>query len=436
MADPSDMAVRGAHPRHYTLVCPTCGRAEEDDGLRLHCIAPHEPSLLRTSYGERPFRPTPGESGLYRYREWLPVRRAVTGSVRTVTYRSEQLCRLTGLRGLWVAFHGYWPERGAEGGTGTFKDLEAYCVLGRLPRLDGDVLVVASAGNTAAAFADACSANATRCLIVVPESALGRLCFERPLWPGVRIVALNGDSDYSDAIWLADAVAATPGFQLEGGVKNVGRRDGLGTVMLNVYETLGRLPDFYVQAIGSGAGAIAVHEAARRLTGGAGPFPVLLLAQNLPFAPIHAAWRAGRREWTPLDADDARRRIAAMCAKVLSNRNPPWGVAGGLFDALAESRGRVAAVHNDEVAAAARLFEQSEQVDIEPAGAVALACLLAAARDGEIPEDALVVLNVTGAGSRRWAAEKPLVRATPALTLTRDEARAPAALHAVAGLFS
>lgn len=435
MADHA-VAERGAHPGHYELVCPTCGRTSEDDGLRLQCVERHEPSLLGTSYGGRPFHPAAGESGLYRYREWLPVRRAVTGSVRTLTYRSERLCRLIGLRHLWIAFHGYCPERGAEGGTGTFKDLEAYCVLGRLPRLDGDVLVVASAGNTAAAFANACSANATRCLIVVPESALGRLRFEQPLRPGVRVVAMNGDSDYFDAIALADVVAARPGFQLEGGVKNVGRRDGLGTVMLSVYETLERLPDFYVQAVGSGAGAIAVHEAARRLTGGVGPYPVLLLAQNLPFAPIHDAWRAGRRDWTPLDPDDARRRIASMCAKVLSNRNPPWGVRGGLFDVLAESRGRVVAVRNADVAAATRLFEESEQVDIEPAGAVALACLMSAVRDGEIPPDALVVLNVTGAGSRRRAEDKPLVPAAPALTLTREHARSPEALDAIVELFS
>ena len=161
--------------QHYHLRCSGCGYRVEDDGLQLQCSRAHSSALLFAEYEEKSFCISPSESGLYRYSSWLPIRRTLGGATSTHTYRSEALCRLTGLDNLWIAFHGYWPERNAYAGTGTFKDLEAYCVLGRLPDLERSVLVVASAGNTAAAaFADACSQHSVQCLIVIPHFGLER----------------------------------------------------------------------------------------------------------------------------------------------------------------------------------------------------------------------------------------------------------------------
>ncbi|MFD0350545.1 hypothetical protein ACFQ0M_40055 [Kitasatospora aburaviensis] len=102
------------------------------------------------------FAPGPG-SGPFRYRCWLPTAgRALPEGSGGATYRAERLGRALGLTDLWVAFSGYWPERGAALATGSFKELEAQAVLARLPERP-PVLVVASAGNTAAAFLRACS---------------------------------------------------------------------------------------------------------------------------------------------------------------------------------------------------------------------------------------------------------------------------------------
>lgn len=395
---------------------------------------PHEAALLTTEYSERSFLPSPREDGLFRYRSWLPARHAVAGSDRSVVYRSEGLCKLTGLNNLWIAFHGYWPEKRAHHSTGTFKDLEAFCVLGRLPYASHKVMVVASAGNTAAAFARACSTNQVRCLVIIPKSGLDRMSFQNPLQDCVKIVVLSGEADYSDAIALSERVAQRPRFFLEGGAKNVGRRDGLGTVMLSVFETLGRLPDYYFQAIGSGTGAIAVHDASRRLTRGNGPFPGLMLSQNLPFAPIYNAWKSESREWVAPDEDDGKRQIAAMQARVLSNRRPPYAIRGGLREALQESRGDVFAVDNSELEEAARLYEETEGIDIEPAAAVAFASLLQQRRRGLPPDDSTVVLNITGAGIRRRAQDTSLVPAVPDLVIDPREVCHPQTLDRIAAL--
>ncbi|MEU3574566.1 pyridoxal-phosphate dependent enzyme, partial [Kitasatospora sp. NPDC036755] len=238
--------------RPYLLRCPVCRETYQDDGLRLDCSAAHRPGLLSTEYTTG-FAPGPG-SGPFRYGCWLPTAgRPPAGGSGGATYRAERLGRALGLTELWVAFSGYWPERGAALATGSFKELEAQAVLARLPERP-PVLVVASAGNTAAAFLRACSRQGVECVLVVPETALPVLAAGGERADCVRVVAVAGD--YTDAIELADAIAARPGHQAEGGTRNVARRDGLGTALLAAAETIGRLPDHYVQAVGSGAGAI------------------------------------------------------------------------------------------------------------------------------------------------------------------------------------
>src|SRR5262249_44848875 len=156
-----------------------------DDGLRLQCDNPHAPALLTTRYSECRFKPDELDESIYRYQQWLPAAGQVACRGRTVVYQSQRLNDLFGLPNLWIAFNGYWPERQAFLETTTFKDLEAYSVLGRVRTEVPAVLVVASAGNTAAAFAATCSANATPCLIIIPESGLERMVFPTALNPCV-----------------------------------------------------------------------------------------------------------------------------------------------------------------------------------------------------------------------------------------------------------
>lgn len=410
---------------HYRLVCVGCGARHADDGLMLNCPRPHEPAFLRTEYDETAFQPDPAEAGIYRYRRWLPVRRTFPGAGRTAVYRGERLGRMLGLDNLWIAFSGYWPDRGATLTTGTFKELEAFTVLGRLPP-DPPTLVVASAGNTAAAFAWACSLHRIPVLVMIPEHALPALRFPGPLDPCVAVVVHDEPADYSDVIAFADRVARLPGFTAEGGARNVARRDGLATAMLGAVEEMGGLPDHYVQAIGSGAGAIAAHEAAGRL---APPHrrPGLLLCQGLPVAPVHAAWVAGSS-----DVDSTDRAAGPIIAPELVNRRPPYAIRGGLREALTESGGDVLAADRAAVVEAMATFRSVEGIDVEPPAGVALAALRDHCAAGRMPRDAAVLLHITGGGRAELAADARLVPAEPRLRLGARELRAPDAAESLA----
>lgn len=423
-------AARPAAPRHYALVCALCGTRQPDDGRTLGCAGVHEPALLHTDYQSARFSPRADDGGLFRYRDWLPVAQTMTGGTgRSAVYRSTGLARTLGLAELWIAFNGYWPERGAVLETATFKEFEAYTVLARMPA-DPAVLTVASSGNTGAAFAWACSQAGRPALIIVPRAALGRFRFQAALQPWVQLVVIE-DGDYPDAIGFAARLAGRPGFQLEGGVQNVGRRDGLGTVLLAAFEQMRRLPTHYFQAVGSGTGAIAVHEAAGRLQmagaagngGGAGGRrrPRLMLCQNAPFTPIHDLWRRGQRTVPAGHGDRFRQAIREVCANELTNWAPPFSVRGGVYDVLTESGGMVLTADNSSVQAALALFLEQEGIDIEPAAGVAVACLRDAAASGLVDRGSVVLLNITGGGRLRAGRRSSGVAAEPRLRLTRAE---------------
>ena len=422
----------------YELRCQSCGGTFEDDGFLLECSTQHEPALLVTEYRDKRFEPDTYAEGIFRYRKWLPGTRVLSGAGSSVTYKSEKLNYIIGLPNMWVVFNGHWPEKGAALETPTFKDLEAWAVLSRIPEQHEGVLVIASAGSTAAAFARVCSLNKVPCLIIIPEAGLPNLQFPEGTDPCVKIISLTGFTDYSDAIALADRVSRIDGFFSGGGVKNVARRDGLGTTMLNAVETIGQVPDYYFQAVGSGAGGIAAYQAAKRLVedGRFGKkLPRLMLSQNLPFVPIYLSWKSCRRELIGINDDDGKKQIQQVAAPVLTNRRPAYSMRGGVFDILTETQGDMLTADNFETRHAKQLFEEAEGIDIDPAGAVAFATLIKTARYDGIERDAVVLLNITGGGRHRQRLDKRLIAARPALEFSEKDILLGETLERIVELF-
>ncbi len=370
------------------------------DMTALSCPSGHD-SLLRTEYCRRRLHLAP-YSGIFRYLCWLPVTRPLLPSGGPVTFAAAGLSRELGLPRLFVSFSGYSPEHHASLATGSFKELEALPTMQRLTEFGNKIPVIASAGNTGRAFAGISAQYKKPVVVVVPEQALPQLWTTAPAHD-VFVVAVDGD--YTDAIAVSTALAAVPGCVPEGGAKNVARRDGMGTVMLDAAVTLGRMPDHYFQAVGSGTGAIAAWEAALRLIGDGrygAALPRLHLAQNQPFTPLVSAWQQRRRAIDPdVDMPDASNAVQAVMSPVLTNRKPPYSLAGGLFDALQATDGRMYAVSNEVGRKAAQLLRDAEGIDPDPAAAIATAALVQAAETGAVGRDDLILLNITGGGYER-----------------------------------
>lgn len=399
-------------PTAYLLESIATGRVFEDTGWLLDPPGEKNPTLIRAIYKNKQLNPKDPGMGIYKFADWLPIRRALKGSSAPVTYKSEGLAKNLGLKNLYITFSGYWPEKGVHMRTCSFKETEAFTVCGRLSDgQKGKVLVVASAGNTARAFAQVCSDNQIPLLLCVPFDNIDALWFDAPLDPCVKLVVSEKGSDYFDAIHLSNQICDMAGFFAEGGAKNVARRDGMGTTVLSATTFIGRIPDYYFQAIGSGTGAIAAWEANLRFLedGRFGDHKMkLMVSQNHPFIPIHDAWKAGSRAMLPYEDALARLHVEQIDAKVLSNRKPPYPIVGGLFDALVDAGGEVLTATNSESIAAARLFEETEGNDLHPAASVATATLIAAVKKGKVPTDAIVMLNITGGGEGRFKQENNL----------------------------
>ncbi len=386
---------------HFNIRCRKCGKELQEVYCAFceHCIG----SLLVTEYKDQEYVNGSGE-GIWRY-NWLPVHSPGFKQSGPVVYKSEKFSQLLGLENLYIAFNGYWPEMGGVLESCTFKEFEAAVVLQNAMENGVEGLVVASAGNTARAFSHLSIVSGFPVIIVVPKMCLLEMWYlESSL--DIPTLALE-DGDYADSIDVAKRIAQTVDMPFEGGVKNIAKRDGLGVVMLEAVSEIGRLPDHYFQAVGSGTGAIGVWEMAERFikAGGFGTdLPRLHLAQNLPFGPMVKAWERGSRE---LSKDDLRPElIFEITTRVLSNRYPAYSVQGGVYDALKATNGEMYGIVNDEVFEAMDRFEMAEGIDIVPASGVAVAALIKALNKDNIKKDDVILLNITGGGEVRYTKEK------------------------------
>ncbi len=389
---------------HYRIRCLDTNQILEEDGFILNNPDGKNSSLIRAEYKNKQIMIHDEKPGIFRYADWLPVNRILPSPGFPITYKSKHLANMLQLDRLYITFSGYWPERGAFLTTGTFKECEAYAVCARYPKESRKVLVVASAGNTARAFLKVASENRIPLVVVVPQICLSELWQEKPLQPWTRVISLAGNSDYFDAIQLAEKISQFEGYQAEGGAKNIARRDGMGTTVLSASATIGEIPDYYFQAVGSGTGAIAAHESNLRLIedGRFGnKLMSLQLSQNNPFLPIYHAWSQRRRDIDLLDAEESRRLCKQIMAKVLSNRNPPYSLVGGLYDALTATEGSVYPIDNEAIIEAQILFQEQEGCDVCPEAGVAIASMIEALSTRQINRESIIMLNITGGGFER-----------------------------------
>ena len=411
------------NPTKYQLLSFASGKIFNDASWTLDAPNEDKPSLIRAIYQKKQLEVKDDTLGIYKFSDWLPIHKMMEGSFAPKTYKSKGLAKELGLSNLYITFSGYWPEKGIKMRTCSFKETESYSVTSRIREDEKRILVVASAGNTARAFAQVCSDNKIPLLLSVPQDNLNALWFDAPLDDCVKLIASKTGGDYFDAIHLSNIACEMDAYLAEGGAKNVARRDGMGTTMLSAATTIGEIPEYYFQAVGSGTGAIAAWEANLRLIedGRYGNRKTkLMVSQNIPFHPIHDAWKKDSRSLLDFDHQQARKQVEEIDAKVLSNRKPPYPIAGGLYDAMKDAGGDVLLATNSQAKEAGELFLKTEGIDIHPAAAIATATLIEAIKNNTIDKDSIIMLNITGGGEERFKSENELFYLKPLLTFDVD----------------
>lgn len=390
--------------------------------------------MLRAIYRTQQLTVKPHLPGIFRFFDWLPADHCLEVGGKPATYKSTYLAQRLGLAQLYISFNGYWPEREANLLTGSFKELEAPSVLARLPEHYRRTLVVASAGNTGRAFAHICSSLERSLYLVIPEKNLDAIWSTSKFYSGVRLIVVSGGGDYADAIALAKQIGQLDGFFPEGGAANVARRDGMGLTVLDAATTLGQIPAHYFQAVGSGTGGVSAWEANQRLLqdGRFGTQTMKLhLAQNSPFTPMVEAWKQGSRVLANRSEQVIKAQIDRVSAKVLTNRNPAYAIAGGVYEALIQTGGQMYAVTNPATIRARRLFKELEGIDISPSAGIATAALLQAVETDALQKTDCILLNITSGGTERIRQDYSLHYLSPRMAFSPREIHSGSALEHV-----
>ncbi len=439
-------------PNHYMLRCTSSEKCFADvanaDGSFFLQSPTDNISLLRTNYYKPLSIGDTNTLGLFAF-SWLPNNYQFPCTSYPITYKSKKLAEYLELSHLYLSYSGYNPDIGAYNYTGTFKEFEAIGVFSRQGYNSHTKLVLASAGNTARAFCEIGSKLHAHIIVVVPQHAVQNLWTTTQKHPYIRIIAVDGT--YNDAIAIAKKISQYDGYIPEGGVYNIGRRDGLATTFLSAVACMNRIPDHYIQAIGSGSGAISAWESSIRLqklgmhtkhtqeiqypkpsektrTG----HPIMHLAQNAPFAPVVQSWNTGSKKFQPLNSKDEIKHLNHIYASVLANNNPPYEVAGGLYEMLCDCDGYAYACTNEEGREAGTLFEKLEGFKVSASSEIALAALCKACAYKRINTDDYIMLNITGGD---YCNEKDFVNydisADATIASTIDEASLLATLHSL-----
>jgi len=415
-----------AEDHGYSLVCVRCGWESRSDDHLIHCPACGREAFLVTRYDRDPPPDAPLDS-LAGWEAWLPFELTVpVHDLRTGCVSAASLAAAVGVRELWVIISGWEPELGATLPTCTFKTLEAVGVMLRVASRTDRTLIVSSAGNAGLAVLDFSLRHAWPAVVVVPREACeGMLVCDARRSEAPLLVCLDG-ATYPDAIAMVGAVQLMFPENLvrEGGAWNVARRDAMAVPVLSAVTRMGRMPDHYVQAVGSGTGGIAAHEAVGRLVAASLVEPgrmSLHLVQNHPFTPMVDAWNRGATHVEPMGPDEVRRRLAMTFSTVLANADPPYGVAGGVREVVEASRGDLVAVDNEEAAVASRLLEEHMGIRPYPEAAVALAGLSRQVSTGKIASGDTVLLHVTGSGWERSVVDLHKRPFAPDVVADRDD---------------
>ena len=400
---------------NYTLKCLKTNDEFEDD-YTLHYT---DDALIQAEY-KKEFEPL-NEKGVWRYFDWLPTEETSSQVAGTITYHAEELGERLGLSNLWVAFHGYWPEKDALCPTGSFKDMEAVPTIQRMKDHSCKGMICASAGNTARAFTHFCAEDNFPLIVVVADIHAHRIWVQKGMeMDSVKVVVVK-DGTYQDAKDVAKKLSnALPGWQLEGGAHNIARRDGIGSLILNSYEEIGKLPDHYFQAVGGGPGPIGVYEMMERLIDSGhydGDVAKLHLSQNPEHCPIHNAWQRGSRKLTP---EDFPEEDVEVYSDYLLSETPAYSVVGGVYDVLEATDGETYAVEEDDAIKAGEILEEIEEIDVLSPAKVALASLIQAKEEGKVDEDDCILLNVSGGGVERLKQEKETKIVTPWMIDTKE----------------
>ncbi|HVD41017.1 MAG TPA: threonine synthase [Solirubrobacterales bacterium] len=246
--------------------------------------------------------------------------------------------------------------------TGSFKDRGMTVAVSRAKGRGAEAIICASTGNTAASCAAYAARAGLRGAVIVPEGkiAIGKLA--QALMHGARVVALQGNFD--DALRIVRELSQKHPIELVNSV-NPHRIEGQKTAAFEVVEDLGGMPGALAIPVGNAGNVTAYWRGFQEVV------EHFIRNEGVTLPVLYGFQAEGA---APLVRGEPVERPETVASAIRIGNPARWEEAMAAFTA---SRGRVAAVSDEQILNAYRWLADNEGVFCEPASAASVAGLLA-----------------------------------------------------------
>ena len=321
------------------------------------------------------------QAEFWRYREFLPVRRAENivrlGEVMTPLLPARKLQAKMGCAEVLIKDEGRLP-------TGSFKARGLALAVAMAKELGVRRMAMPTNGNAGAALAAYCAAADIETFVVCPDDT-PRVNVEEIAFFGARTFLANGYINDCGKV-IGGGKERMQWFDTST-LKEPYRIEGKKTMGLELAEQCGwRLPDVIFYPTGGGTGLIGMCKAFDELeaVGWIGSKrPRMVAVQAAGCAPIVKAFEAGERHaepWQNAHTIAAGIRVPAAVGDFL------------ILDGVRESGGFAIAVDDEAIAEAQQWCAEEQGILLCPEGAATLAALRQSLADGRMGKDETAVL--------------------------------------------
>ena len=384
----------------FTFRCSECGARYGEREVRYVCPAcaarqvPGAPTrgVLEVVLDRRPELPAPPASDPEALARLLPI--ASPASLPPLPVGGTPLLSVPGLRRHLGMPH-LWVKDDTRNPSGSTKDRASLLVVAKAVEYGYGTIACASTGNAATALACMAAAAGLRAVVFVPAAAPPAKLVQIAAY-GARLVAVDGS--YDQAFELCGQACARFGWYNRNTAFNPFTVEGKKTAAVEIAAQLHpERADVVVVPVGDG---VIISGVAKGFADVLDASPRLLAVQPEGSSALVRALAAGAATPEPMCgaasvADslvvDAPRNAALALARVRA------------------SHGAGVEVPDAAIVTAITLLARTAGVFAEPAGAAALAGLMAAVSFGLVGRDERVVLLVTGSGLKDIGAARRAV---------------------------
>ena len=271
--------------------------------------------------------------------------------------------------------------------TGSFKDRGMTVAVSKAMEHGAKALICASTGNTSASAAAYAARAGIPCVVILPAGKIASGKLVQAAAYGARIVAIDGNFD--DALRIVRELGDGHRFVIVNSI-NPDRIAGQKTAAFEIVDVLGDAPDFHLLPVGN-AGNITAYWAGYR------DYQSRQRSTRLPtMVGLQAAGAA------PIFHNRIVEKPETIASAIRIGNPASWKQACA---AIAESRGAIDIVTDEEILEAQSWLAKHEGIFVEPASAAAIAGLFKCCESDQaaysfqhIPEASRIVCTVTGHG--------------------------------------